>query len=155
MNDQTTMRVRHSLTYAQKQHQPLANPKVRYVRVDRNSLDVLHRQIGPAILHMPRVDHMHNRRMIHRGEELALFEKALAPAGASAIRAQQLDGHRLLDLSVMPFGKVDCAHAPLPEQPDEAIGTALPDLCGFDRLFGDGRNTLRYVPNAPGIKAQQ
>ena len=92
----------------------------------RDAFDMLHHDPGRAVVERPGVVHPRDRRMVELRQRALLRRKALAPARGHPGVAQHLD--RRLRAEVVPFGKVDDAHAAFADQARYAVGTdATPD----------------------------
>jgi len=98
------------------------------MEIDGNSLYVLHDEIRAAIASAARINHVNDGRVVQGCQKLPLSEKAVAPSGAMAVGAKELDSHRLLNFTVRPLAEINHSHAALPEQPDQSIWSAIMDV---------------------------
>ena len=117
MNDQAPMGVSNSITNLYEQFQLIAKCKPRAVSIDRDALDVFHNQIGSAIPGMPGVNHMNNRRMVKRCQDLPFPQKTVVPYCTELVSAQELDCYSLLNLAVSAFGQKNGTHSAAAKQP--------------------------------------
>jgi hypothetical protein len=97
------------------------------VGVDRLALDVLQRQVRPAVLVDPGVVQARDVRVLQAGEDVALARHAFGQATAPR-QARELQRNLTLEAAVGPLGQPHRAHATKPQFADQAIGT--------DRLVG-------------------
>ena len=124
MDDQVTVRMRDPRAHQQKQIYPRAQVEWRCILIDRDTLHMLHHQVGSSVLGMSRIQQPCDGRMAQIGKELALSEETLAPRGPVRIGAKQFDGDFLLDFTVPPLRQVDRTHAARPEQLNQPVWSA-------------------------------
>src|SRR5580765_8368066 len=122
MDDELMMSMGYSLAHKEEQYQLLPQLHLLAVFIDRNPIDIFHDEIRPAILCVPCVNQMGDRRMVQVCEKLAFLEKSVAPGGALDVGPKALDRDVLLQLSVGSFGKVHRAHAAGTQNSNTPIG---------------------------------
>ena len=117
------MRELHRRTDLNEQLEALADEQRAAVAVgvDGLAVDVLHHQIGRAVLEIAAVDQPRNRRMIERGENMAFAVQAAAQPRVQCRMMQHLDGDGLLVLRIVSLGAIHRAHAAVPENGYDAI----------------------------------
>ena len=128
------------------------------IRIDWRSFDIFHDQIRPAALGVAGIDHVDNRRVIERGEELTLPEKTVAPCGAMFVEAEKLDGYLLFNLAIGSLGQINCAHATRAEQSHQPVWSAtalLPAIGDTKQFLGGLRYAICKVLVVSRIKTQQ
>ncbi len=122
MNDEAAMGVGDAVADVEEKLEAAADVELGGVGVDGLSIDVFHDEEGAPGGGVAGVDDVNDGGVLEGSEELTLSEEALAPDGAEAIAAQQLDGDLLLQFAIDALGEVDGAHAAAAEQGQDAVG---------------------------------
>jgi hypothetical protein len=84
---------------------------------DGEAVDVLHHQVGTAPLGDAPVEEAGDVRMVEAGQHLPLGAEARVGVVGVEATLQELDGHGLVVVPVVPLGAVDHAHPPTPISP--------------------------------------
>ena len=134
VDDALLMRVLDRMADRNEEFQPLARSQPLLVAIlgDRQALDQLHGEVGPAAFGRARIKHLGNVRMVHDRQRLPLGLETgddLAGVHARLDDLQRHPTHHRLAL----LGHVDHAHAALANLLQQLVGA---DLCA--RLF-EGR----------------
>ena len=93
--------------------------------------DVFHDQVGDAVFGHPAVQQAGDVGVVEVGQDLALLAKAGDDGVGVHPAFNQLDGHPLLILIVVPMGGVDHRHAPTSHFAHHPIGTESAALYGL------------------------
>ena len=111
------------------------------ILVDRLPLDILHDEVGTAILGGAAVEQLGDVRMVQVSEDLALGAEAADDLVRVHAAPDELEGHPLLELLVRPLRQVDRAHAPPAELAHHPVGAdALPRREGHILLGADAED---------------
>ena len=123
MHDQVLLRVGYGVAHVGEEAQARAHVEAQAVAVgrQRGAFHELHREVGPAEVGRACVDEVGDVRMLEAGQEALLAGEAAAQAGREEGRPDDLEGDFLAH--VVAHGAVDGAHAALPLQAKEAVGT--------------------------------
>src|SRR5262245_54697767 len=109
----------------------MAQIQVSGVGVNRNTVNVLHHEVGPAIAGVSGVQQASDGGMIEVREELALPEKTVAPRGPLRASAKELDGDLLLNLAVAALAEIHVSHAARAQQPDQPVRSARTEFAAL------------------------
>ena len=133
MHDEIAMGILHGGAYLHEQLDALADEQgaIVAVRVDGFAVDVLHHQIGRAVIQIAAVDQSRDGRMSERRQDVPLAVQAIAHARMQRRVVQHLDGDGLLILGIIALAAVHRAHAAVPEDGSDAI---VPDA-GSDQAI--------------------
>ncbi|MEZ5313910.1 MAG: hypothetical protein R2862_09820 [Thermoanaerobaculia bacterium] len=82
---------------------------------DRESFDLFQHEVRPAAGGQTTVEQTGDMRVFQSGEDLALAQKATFDLGRVHAEPDELERHRLLELSVGPVGLPHLTHATTPE----------------------------------------
>ena len=113
MHDEILMRIVNSRTDSSKQHQTLFQCEFVDIAIDidRQTVDVLHDDIGSAIRRCSAIEQLCDIRMIQRREDLSLdLETTLHLLGDQA-GLHEFEGNALTESLVRAFGENDFSHA--------------------------------------------
>jgi hypothetical protein len=108
--------------------------------VNRDAIDVLHRQVEIAIGGDAAIEHACYVRVLQAGENLALLPESLPKELGGEGKIDELDGDALIELAVGPMGKIDGAHTAAADQAIKPIWA--------DKTLGEGRI------GGPGVDAR-
>ena len=104
---------------------------------DRLPLDVLHHQVGLAVLGRSAVEHRGDVRMLEARQDLSLLAEAPIEVLGVAPAPDQLQRDDLAERIVVAHGPVDRAHAAVRDGVEDLVGTdPLPAGIGPARVFG-------------------
>jgi hypothetical protein len=109
--------------------------------VDRLALHELQYEIRPPVRRDPAVEKAGDVRMLEARQDLALAQEAAQHRVRVHAALEELERHRLLEVTVGALGLPDLAHAAAPEKPLQAIG---PDAVAWRSrgAAGSGRRGL-------------
>jgi hypothetical protein len=126
------MRVLHAVAHREEQFQALdgRQPLAVAVAADRLTLDVLHDEVGETARRLAGVEHLGDRRMVHKRQGLTLGLEAGDDLFRVHAGLDQLDRHAAPDRLGL-LREPDLAHAALADLLKESVGT--------DRLRGRAR----------------
>ena len=113
MQDQSLVRRVHGRTHQAEQRQSLGDiqrPRITE-GIDGFAGDKFEHQVGSALFGRAGVEQTRDVRVIERGENAALAVEAAAQFSRGEFRADQLDGHRLHERTVVTFTTVDRTHS--------------------------------------------
>ncbi len=127
MDDKIAMGVLDRCTDGHEEPQPRMDRQSSIVAVvvQGLALDVLHDQIGQAVLGRAAVEQPGDVRVLQVGEDLPLAAQATRSGGIQGALTHQLDGNLFVELLVGALGEKDRAHAAVPDRPEQAIGTEV------------------------------
>ena len=112
--------------------------RVVAILVDRLPLDVLHDEVGAAVLGGAAVEQLGDVRVVEVGEDLALGAEAADDLVRVHAAPDELEGDLLLELLVGPLRQVDRAHAAPAELAHHPVGAdALAGREGYILLRAD------------------
>ena len=112
-------------------------------RIDRLTLDELHRHEGPPVGRETAIDQARDARVLEAGEQTPLPVEEIGARGC--LGAEQLERDALFEARVAAVGGVDFAHATSPDQPiddERANHSAALQRCvdvvrdGFEKQIG-------------------
>ena len=140
MDDQARVRVGHRARDLRDQRRARADVELVLAAVDIDglALDVLEREIRPAVLRDARVVQACDVRMLERGEDLALLRSALGQLRQRP-PVRQLQGDLPPQDAVSALGQPDRAHAAFADGAQQPIRA---DHATHDRRGRDRRRTV-------------
>src|SRR5262249_28234249 len=108
---------------------------------DLLTLDVLHDEVGEAVVGGAPVQEPGDVGMVEAGQDLALALEVAYDLRGVGSAAKDLEGDPLVELLVGPQRQVDGAHAPVAQLADQPVGpdAALESRGGSGRRPGPGR----------------
>ncbi len=138
VDDQVLVRVLHGGADVTKELE--ARRGVEPVRVavvdDRLPLDVLHREVRPAVRRAATVEQARDERMLEAGENLALVPEAADDAVGVHAALEHLDRDALLERVIVADAEIHGAHAAMTDFPNQAVRTKTSVLTEVGRNFG-------------------
>ena len=125
VNDEIAMSVIDSRTDVDEHPEPVVNGQSAIGGKDRQprTIDVLHDEIGQAVVGGAPVEQTADVRMLQARERLTLATEAREDELGVHARSYQLDGDLHVILIVVPLGEEDGAHTATPELPDQPVRT--------------------------------
>ncbi len=147
MDDQVLVGVMDGGADRQEQLEPPAKRKLvrTAVFIEGDPFDVLHHQIGVALLGGAAVEQAGDIRVFEPRQDLTFEQKALPWRGAGQAAGDHRKRGRLLEFRTGPPGEIDGAHASFPEKAFEAPDADLPTCRRRLELLG-GDDGLRPAP---------
>src|SRR5690349_20725990 len=123
MDDEVLVRRIHGATDVDEQSETRRDVEAVTVAVrrDRQTIDVLHHEIGELSVGRAAVEQLCNVRMAQRGEDLPLGDEAAVQLLGVWAVTQQLDRDLATELAVVALGEIDHAHAAATELAYDAI----------------------------------
>ena len=123
MNHQVLVRILHRFAHQPKQPQPFLQVQILFGAVfrDRQSIHILHHEVGKSVVGGSAVNQTGNEGMLQIGQNLPFLPEAVQHEVGVHAALQQLDGDFLLVLVVVPHGQVHRSHAAVPQQPEQPV----------------------------------
>ena len=135
VNDQILMRVMHRAADVAKESKPRvdAEPVLVAIRRDRQTVDVLHHEVGELPVRHAAVQQLRDASMLQRRQDLTLGAKAPAKVPVVGARVKDLDRDLLFVLSVVAVGEKHDAHTAASELSNYAVSADASNwTCGIE-----------------------
>ena len=160
VNDEIAMRVIDRRTDVEKHPEPVVDRQSAIGGKGRQprTIDVLHDEIGQAVVGRAAVEQTADVRMLQARERLALATEAREDEIDVHARSHQLDGDLGVIFVVVPLGEEDGAHTATTELPDQPVRTDAHRLCAGDAGVMERRERLldpMLKKPAAGVVARQ